>query len=67
MFETERNPAAVVYGLTQRGFFSEVYVLACHYAFAVAAGEAFFVDDTGFVAPWGQLFDRPLPAATAKA
>ncbi len=62
MFETERNPAAVVYGLTQRGFFSEVYVLACHYAFAVAAGEAFFVDDTGFVAPWGQLFDRPLPA-----
>jgi hypothetical protein len=55
------RPRAVVYGLTQRGFFSEVYVLACHYAFALAAGEAFFVDDAGFVAPWPQLFEQPPP------
>jgi hypothetical protein len=53
--------SAVIYGLTQRGFYSEINVLICHYAYALAAGEAFFVDDEGFVTRWARLFASPVP------
>ncbi len=50
----------MVYGLSKRGFFSEVNMLVCNYAFALAASEDFYLDDERFIAPWANLFVSPL-------
>jgi hypothetical protein len=52
---------AVVYGLTQRGFFSEINVLVCNVAFAMVAGEDLYLDDSRFLTPWGDVLEATLP------
>ena len=57
----ERN--AVVYGLTKRGFFSEINVLVINLAYALAAQEDLYLDDSGFLSSWRQLLQPVLPMA----
>jgi hypothetical protein len=54
---------ALVYGLTRRGFCSEINVLVCNVAYAMAAGEDPYLDDQGFFVPWRQLLQPTLPMA----
>ena len=50
----------MVYGLTRRGFFSELNVLVCHYAYALSLGEDVFVDESMSAVRWRDLFEPTL-------
>jgi hypothetical protein len=53
---------AVVYGLTKRGFFSEINVMVENLAYAMAAGEDMYLDDRNFFLPLDQLLRPTLPS-----
>lgn len=67
--EMEVQPApgperdAVLYGLTKRGFFSEINMLVSNLAYAMAAGEDLYLDDSGLVTRWSELLQPTLPMA----
>lgn len=62
--EAPRPPApdrdAVLFGLSRRGFFSEINVLVLNVAYALAAGEDLFLDDSGFLVDWDDLLEPTL-------
>ncbi len=51
---------AVIFALSRRGFFSEINVLVLNVAYALAAGEDLFLDDSAFLVDWDDLLEPTL-------